>query len=114
MIRTDYRYEVKSRDSLLCVYLRGEIDHHSSAFLREELDALIMRERPRRLVFYLSGVEFMDSAGLGLLMGRYRLLKELGAVMAIADANERILKILRLCGMERFFEISQSPKGERI
>ena len=114
MIHTGYRYEVKSRDRLLCIYLGGEIDHHSAVSLREELDALIMRERPRRLVLYLFDIEFMDSAGLGLLMGRYRLMKELGGEMAIAEPNDSVIKILRLCGMERFFEISRSPKGERI
>ena len=114
MIRTNYRYEIKSRDRLLCVYLTGEIDHHGAVFLREELDTLILRERPARLVLQLARIEFMDSAGLGLLMGRYRLMEELGGTMVIAEPNERVMKILRLCGMERFFEISKSPKGERI
>ncbi|MBQ8358218.1 MAG: STAS domain-containing protein [Clostridia bacterium] len=105
MIHTDYGYEVQSRDRLLCVYLYGEIDHHSAVALREDLDALLLRERPQRLVLDLSRIEFMDSAGLGLLMGRYRLMKELGGVMAIERPNERVMKILRLAGMERFFEI---------
>jgi stage II sporulation protein AA (anti-sigma F factor antagonist) len=48
----------------------------------------------------------MDSAGLGLLMGRYRLMKELGGVVAVERPCERVLRILRLAGMERFFEIS--------
>ena len=61
-----------------------------------------------------SDIEFMDSAGLGLLMGRYRLMKELGGTMAIAEPNERVMRILSLCGMERFFEISIGAKGERI
>jgi stage II sporulation protein AA (anti-sigma F factor antagonist) len=55
----------------------------------------------------------MDSAGLGLLMGRYRLMRELGGEMAVDRPNERILKILRLSGMERFFEICHAPKGEK-
>ena len=114
MIHTDYRYETRSRDRLLCVYLYGEIDHHSALGLREELDALILRERPRRLVFNLENVDFMDSAGLGLLMGRHRLMKQIGGVLAVAEPNESVMKILRLSGMERFFEISTSPKGERI
>lgn len=114
MIRTNYRYKVKSRDRLLYIELSGEIDHHSAVQLREELDELILRERPLRLVLALGGIEFMDSAGLGLLMGRYRLVKELGGSFVIDAPNERVMKILRLCGMERFFEISKSAKGERI
>jgi stage II sporulation protein AA (anti-sigma F factor antagonist) len=114
MIRNNYGFETRSREGLLCVYLYGEIDHHGAVALREDLDRLLWRERPRRLVLNLSRIEFMDSAGLGLLMGRYRLMRELGGVMALSSPNPRVLKILRLAGMERFFEIEQAAKGERI
>ena len=113
MLHTDYGYETKMRDRLLVVTLYGEIDHHSAVGLREDLDDLIMRERPLRLVLDLSRIEFMDSAGLGLLMGRYRLMRDLGGEMAVERPNERILKILRLAGMERFLEICHPLKGER-
>lgn len=112
MIHTEYSYEAQSRDRLLRVSLYGEIDHHGAIGLREDLDALILSERPKRLVLDLSRIEFMDSAGLGLLMGRYRLMRELGGVMAIENANRRIMKILSLAGMERFFEISNGLRGE--
>ena len=114
MIRNDYGFEVRTRGSLVCVYLYGEIDHHSAVALREELDRLLLHRRPSRFVLDLSRIEFMDSAGLGLLMGRYRLTKELGGVMALTAPNARVMKILRLAGMERFFEIEEVPKGERI
>jgi stage II sporulation protein AA (anti-sigma F factor antagonist) len=114
MIHSDYSFEVRSRDGLVCVYLHGEIDHHSAVALREELDRLLVHRRPRRFVLDLSRIEFMDSAGLGLLMGRYRLVRELGGVMALTAPNARVHKILRLAGMERFFEIEEAPKGERI
>ena len=114
MIRNTYGFETQSRNGLLCVHLYGEIDHHSAVALREELDSMILRERPRRLVLNLSRIEFMDSAGLGLLMGRLRLVKELGGVMALTAPNPRVMKILHLAGLERFFEIEQAAKGERI
>jgi len=114
MIRNSYGFETRARDGLLCVYLYGEIDHHSAVALREDLDRLLWQKRPRRFVLDLSRIEFMDSAGLGLLMGRYRLVRELGGVMALTAPNPRVMKILRLSGMERFFEIENVPKGERI
>ena len=70
MIRTEYRYEMQKKDRLLVVRLFGEIDHHSAAGLRAELDGLLLKERPVRLVLDLSHIEFMDSAGLGLLLAR--------------------------------------------
>ena len=114
MIHSSYGFETRMRDGLLCIYLYGELDHHSAVALREELDRQILRERPRRLVLNLSRIEFMDSSGLGLLMGRYRLMRELGGAVAISAPNPRVMKILRLAGMERFFEIEQEVKGERI
>ena len=79
-----------------------------------ELDELLLKERPARLVLELSHVEFMDSAGLGLLMGRLRLMRDIGGVMALTRPNERIMKILRLSGMERFMEIEgEGAKGDR-
>ncbi len=114
MIHSKYGFEKRSRDGLLCVYLYGEIDHHGAVALREDLDKLLWRERPRRLVLNLSRIEFMDSAGLGLLMGRYRLMRELGGLMVLSAPNPRVMKILRLSGMERFFEIEDVPKGERL
>ena len=112
MLETKYSIEVKKRDWLLMVRLFGEIDHHTAVYLREELDKLILKERPRRLLLDLSCIEFMDSAGLGLLMGRLRLMREIGGVMALTRPNERILKILRLAGMERFMDIDgESARG---
>ena len=112
MLHTEYGFQTRSKDRVLYANLYGEIDHHSAVRLREDLDALILRERPLRLILDLSGIDFMDSAGLGLLMGRYRLMKELGGEMAVDRPNGRIVKILRLAGMERFFEICQPLKGE--
>lgn len=112
MIKTPYHYEVKGREGLLMIRLSGEVDHHSARPLREELDRLILQKQPRRLVLDLSAIEFMDSSGLGLLMGRLRLMQELRGVMVLENPNPRIRKILRLAGMERFFEID-GVKGER-
>ena len=75
-------------------------------------NGLILQKQPRRLVLDLSAIEFMDSSGLGLLMGRLRLMQELRGVMVLENPNPRIRKILRLAGMERFFEID-GVKGER-
>ncbi|MBQ9801696.1 MAG: STAS domain-containing protein [Clostridia bacterium] len=114
MFKTEYHFEVKKRDWLLVVRLFGEIDHHGAVTLREDLDRLILKERPRRLVLDLSLIEFMDSAGLGLLMGRYRLMQDIGGVMVLSRPNQRIMKILRLSGMERFMEIEGvGAKGEQ-
>lgn len=112
MIRNAYRFETARREGLLVVRLYGEIDHHSAAALREEIDALLLAERPARLVLDLAHIDFMDSAGLGFLMGRLRTARQIGGTVALRAPNTRVRKILQLAGMERFFEIDGMPKGE--
>ena len=114
MIHTDYSWEIREREGLLVVRLAGEIDHHNAVRLRGDVDELLLGKRPRRLVLDLSRVDFMDSAGIGFLMGRCRLMRELGGVLAVKSPTPRVQKMLRLCGMERFMEIDTGRKEETI
>ena len=89
----------------LRIKLRGEIDHHSAVAVRSSIDDMIKRKKPQELVIDMSAVDFMDSSGLGLIMGRYAVIKELGGTFYVADPSPRIEKIMRLAGMERIVPI---------
>ena len=71
----------------LTVALRGELDHHAAEQTRNTIDLLINELRPTELVLDLSGVTFMDSSGLGVVLGRYRLLSTRGGKMYITGAQ---------------------------
>ena len=58
----------------LTIYLKGEIDHHTAREIREAADSLIQLNKPSVLRLDFSGVTFMDSSGIGLIMGRYRIM----------------------------------------
>ena len=105
MIRTTCKVEFLVEGDALTVRLVGEIDHHAAARVREEIDAQIYRYRPRRTVLDLSGIEFMDSSGLGLLMGRISLMRTLGGETVLKNPTDRVLRIVRLSGLERIMEI---------
>ena len=94
----------------LTVALTGEIDHHSAKALREEIDRAIFYHRPKILTLSLSEVSFMDSSGLGLILGRLTRIKELGGELVIADPNLQVLKILRLAGLEKKIRIEKSER----
>lgn len=85
----------------LCVTILGEIDHHSAKGIREEIDRALFYHRPHRLTLSLSEVGFMDSSGLGLILGRYTRMCELGGDMVILDPTPQIEKILHLAGLEK-------------
>ncbi len=79
--------------------LKGEIDHHRSKELRKELDMLIETMRPRRLVLDFRNVTLMDSSGVGLVLGRYKKLKELGGTVCVKRVNRQIDAVLKVSGV---------------
>ena len=97
--------------SILSIRIRGEIDHHTAAAIRQGIDATLFEKRPARLILDLSAVSFMDSSGLGLIMGRYSVMKELGGEMTVWNPSPETRAILTLAGMERLVKIVY-PQGE--
>ena len=85
----------------LTVILNGDIDHHSSKSVRARIDSEIFLTRPRSIILDLSRVDFMDSSGLGLILGRYTKAGELGCDFLLKNPNEKVKKILDLAGVER-------------
>ncbi len=90
---------------ILTVELGGDIDHHRAALLREWMDELICERRPKKLCLEMSEIEFMDSSGLGLIMGRYSLLNRLGGEMIIVKPSAAARRMLSLAAMERLVRI---------
>jgi len=87
--------------STVTVYLTGELDHHGAAPLREQVDDIISARRPKRLVLDFGGVSFMDSSGIGFVMGRYKRLTAYGGVLRVQSATPRMERVMRLAGLER-------------
>ena len=84
----------------LYIYLTGELDEHSVSSVREAADCLIDDNAGRaRAVFNLAGVKFMDSTGIGFLIGRYKKLKKYGMDMYLESPNTGADKILELSGI---------------
>ena len=105
MIRTTCHAEFVRRDEDLYIRLTGEIDHHAAARMREEMDMQIYRVRPKKTILDLSGIDFMDSSGLGLLMGRITLMQKLGGELVLYRPTEKVLRIVRLAGLSRMMKI---------
>lgn len=97
---------------VLRVKIRGDIDHHSAKHIREIIDNAIFTKKPALVVLDLSVVEFMDSSGLGLIMGRYTNSLEIGADFMIYRPCPRVKKILELAGIERIMDIKGDDEYE--
>ena len=84
MIRNNCGFDFSAEGDRLTVSVGGEIDHHGAAPLRDGIDALIWEYRPKHLYLDMSGVEFMDSSGLGLIMAGTSLCGSLAATLRCA------------------------------
>ncbi len=90
---------------MLTVYLDGEIDHHAARNIREEIDTSIERAQPETLALDFRGVTFMDSSGIGLVMGRYRTMQQYGGSVLVKNASSHIRKVMRLAGLDKLARI---------
>ena len=88
----------------LIIYLSGEIDHHSAAEMRFFIDGELERSTPSLIIFDFSGVEFMDSSGIGLVMGRLRVISGWCGKAAIENPRPSIRKMLKLAGLEKLIK----------
>lgn len=103
-------YDSEFMGCYLKIKLRGEIDHHSASSVRASIDSEIYQKRPRGLIMDMSAVNFMDSSGLGLIMGRYSVMNELGGEVIVTDPNPAIERIMTLAGMERLIKIQHTKQ----
>ncbi len=92
-------------DNYLCIKMPGEVDHHGAASIRECADRLILDEKVKNIVFDFEDTTFMDSSGLGIIIGRYRKISCFGGKVYAINANERIGRLLKASGMSSIIEI---------
>jgi len=100
------------KDNVLHVKLTGEIDHHNAKQAREEIDALIERNAPKKLYLDLSNITFCNSSGLGLVMGRMKKAAEFGAAFVIRNPSPAVNRILNIAGMDKLVKIEKYAAAE--
>lgn len=86
-------------NNTLIVKFHGELDHHVAESIRTELDDAISQHRVKNLIFDLSGMGFMDSSGIGVIIGRYKSISKLGGKVSVIHVTDQIDKIFSLAGI---------------
>lgn len=94
------------RGKSLVASLLSELDHHTARAIREGIDAMLFRTRPDVLEMDFSRVGFMDSSGIGLIIGRAELCSELGAHLVVTGMSSGLLRLVRLSGVEKLKNVS--------
>lgn len=103
--------EIKFENSTMLALLAGEIDHHTASKIRSLLDVEIQNNNPKFLVLDFTNITFMDSSGIGLIMGRYKLMQYINGNLKIVNPSPQIRKVMSLAGLNRLAVIERvTPK----
>ncbi len=92
-------------EDTLTITLSGEIDHHTARTARVEIDRQIYFYKAGTVVLDLSEIAFMDSSGLGLILGRYTHIREMGGVLKVLNPTKSVKRLLTLAGTEKIIPI---------
>ena len=97
-------FEYEKAGNMLIVRLKADLDHSASILLRTGLDKLLADRQIRCLVLDLKELKFMDSSGIGFIIGRYKLMAKRGGIIKIKNADRRMDRIFEMAGLYRLVE----------
>ncbi|MFA7637361.1 MAG: anti-sigma factor antagonist [Monoglobales bacterium] len=99
-------FSIIKRSDRLTVKIAGELDHHNSKAVRENIDIEIKGGNVKTLVFDFSELTFMDSSGIGIIMGRFHLMSLYGGRVMIKNAPDYIKKIIFMSGLRDIVDVA--------
>lgn len=94
--------------NILVAQLRGELDHHNAEEVRNKIDDMLTRTNTLNLVMDFSDVNFMDSSGIGVVIGRYKKLLNKKGKVSISNANGSVKRVFELSGMFKIIPLYDS------
>ena len=97
-------------NNCLTIFLPKEVDHHNAEDIRTVADQLIQKHQIKSVIFDFERTNFMDSSGIGVIMGRYRTVYLLGGDVWAVNTNERMKKILMMSGVTKIVQIYEEEK----
>ncbi len=105
----------QQKGNILIIYVPKELDHHKAEEMKQETLHIFQKTTVRYVVFDFSDTKFMDSSGIGMLMGRYRQVNLIGGEVFVTGVREEIARILMLSGVYRIvkqYETLEEALGE--
>lgn len=102
------------KDKLLLLQITEEIDHHCAEKIRTRADFEIQKYIPKKLVMDFEKVSFMDSAGIGMILGRYKMVTMFGGTMDMINVSPSVKKVFEMAGITKIIPIIEEVGGEEI
>ncbi len=99
------KLKFENEGQTLTAYLDGEIDHHAVKGIKEQIDGMIERQRPKKTILDFKAVPFSDSSGIAVVLGRYKTMNLYGGKLEVKNTCNQVKKVLCLAGIERLVKI---------
>jgi len=96
------------RNNNLVIRLDGDIDHHNAQIIRDAVNRELHRRDAKNLVFDFAGVDFMDSSGIGLIIGRYKEVNAAGGKLFAININPKLNRIFDISGLKKIIQCYES------
>ena len=94
--------------TLLVQFTTTELDHHVATYIKENVDDIIMRKNIKNIIFDFHNIKFMDSSGIGVIIGRYKKIANVHGNVSVINMNPRVEKVFNLSGMGKIINVCKS------
>ncbi|WAA13817.1 anti-sigma F factor antagonist [Fervidibacillus halotolerans] len=102
--------DLEVKQSVLIVRLSGELDHHTSDQVREQVSEAIEKWNIHHLVMNLKNLEFMDSSGLGVILGRYKQIKQFGGDLIVCSLTPSVERLFNMSGLFKIIRLEETEE----
>ncbi|MFV0519037.1 MAG: anti-sigma factor antagonist [Lachnospirales bacterium] len=92
-------------NNTLVVHIAKEVDHHNASIIREEVEYVFKKNNLKNIIFDFSKVNFIDSSGIGMCIGRYKLAKSIGGDFAACSLTSETCRIFDMAGLSKLIKI---------
>lgn len=106
------QFQAKKEGDTLTIMLSGEIDHYSASAIKTNIDALIRSPQIMHMRLDFSGVSFMDSSGIGMIIGRYKTMKAKNGRVSATGLYPPVDRLFRIAGLHRIIAIDSAERRE--
>lgn len=101
----DLQIKFYNKGTTLVINIIGELDHHSAEYIRQKIDNEMIKSRNKNIILDFTKLSFMDSSGIGVIMGRYKNIHRLNGKMLIVNKSLQIDKLLEMSGLKKIVPI---------
>lgn len=102
--------ELEHHRRTLIVRLKGELDHHTAEGVKTKMEEAILRGNVHHVLLSLKELSFMDSSGLGVILGRYKLITARGGKMVVCDVNPAVYRLFEMSGLFKILAIQENER----